>query len=73
MTTSSRLPGFYNKNRDERLQAISEQAALTPEEIAAFLAGLNLDGADHMIENVVGAVDFRVRSSQLQRSAGLPR
>jgi hydroxymethylglutaryl-CoA reductase len=54
MTTSSRLPGFYNKTQPERLQAVAEQAGLTPEELTAFSTGLSLDGADHLIENVVG-------------------
>ena len=55
MTTSSRLPGFYNKSLTDRLQALSEQGGLTSEELSILsTAGINLDGADHMIENVVG-------------------
>ncbi len=73
MTTSSRLPGFYNKTQSERLQAIGEQAGLTPEELAAFSAGLSPDGADHMIENVVClyslpfgiATNFRVNNKEV--------
>ena len=73
MTTSSRLPGFYTKPQSERLQAVAQQAGLTPEEVAAFSAGLNLEGADHMIENVVGlyslplgiATNFRVNNKEV--------
>ena len=73
MTTSSRLPGFYNKSLADRLQTISEQAGLTSEDLAAFSSGLSLDGADHMIENVVGlynlpfgiATNFRVNNKEV--------
>ena len=73
MTNSSRLPGFHNKNLDERLQSVADQAALTPENLAAFSAGLSRDGADHMIENVVGlyslpfsiATNFRVNDKEV--------
>jgi hydroxymethylglutaryl-CoA reductase len=73
MTNSSRLPGFHNKNLDERLQTIAGQADLTAEEIAACSIGLNRDGADHMIENVVGlyslpfaiATNFRVNNQEV--------
>jgi hydroxymethylglutaryl-CoA reductase len=74
MTTSSRLPGFYNKTLAERLQAVLEQSGLTPDESAALsTAGLSLDGADHMIENVVGlyglpfgiATNFRVNDKEV--------
>jgi hydroxymethylglutaryl-CoA reductase len=74
MTTSSRMPGFYNKTLAERLQAIVEQAGLSHEEATAFsIGGLNPDGADHMIENVVGlyslpigiATNFRVNHKEV--------
>jgi hydroxymethylglutaryl-CoA reductase len=74
MTTSSRMPGFYNKTLSERLQAISDQSGLSQEEAAAFSTnGLNPDGAEHMIENVVGlyslpigiATNFRVNHKEV--------
>jgi hydroxymethylglutaryl-CoA reductase len=74
MTISSRLPGFYNKTREERLQAIAQQTDLTPEEVTRLAeSGLTLDGADHMIENVVGiyglplgiATNFRVNGKEV--------
>ncbi|GAB4497723.1 MAG: hydroxymethylglutaryl-CoA reductase, degradative [Anaerolineales bacterium] len=53
---SSRLPGFYNRSLEERLQAICQQIDLTPEELAALRGdgGLTPEQADHMIENVIG-------------------
>ncbi|HTP06807.1 MAG TPA: hydroxymethylglutaryl-CoA reductase, degradative [Anaerolineae bacterium] len=74
MTTSSRMPGFYNKTLADRLQAISDEVGLSQEECAALsVAGLNLGGADHMIENVIGlyslpfgvATNFRVNSKEV--------
>jgi hydroxymethylglutaryl-CoA reductase len=48
------MPGFYNKTLSDRLEAIIVQSGLSQEEAAAFSTnGLNPDGADHMIENVV--------------------
>lgn len=67
--TSSRLSGFYNRSVEERLTILSEQAGLDPGEVAVLrAAGLGLDRADQMIENVVGvhglplgiATNFRV-------------
>ena len=73
MTTSSRLPGFYNKTQPERLQAVADQAGLTPEELAAFSAGLSLENANPVIENVIGlyslplgiATNFRVNNKEV--------
>ncbi|HZW03817.1 MAG TPA: hydroxymethylglutaryl-CoA reductase, degradative [Anaerolineaceae bacterium] len=45
---------FYNLTPAERLQIVSESAGLSAQEIAAFNGGIDLEGADHMIENVVG-------------------
>ena len=47
---------FYNLPLDERLKRIGEQAGLTPDELAALsgAAGLQPEGADHMVENAVG-------------------
>ncbi len=74
MTTSSRMPGFYNITLAERLQAVVEQTGLSQGDATAFSSsGLNLDGADHMIENVVGlyslpiglATNFRVNNKEV--------
>ena len=53
---NSRIPGFYNLTRPERLAVLAEQAGLVPDDLAAFgpELGLSADQADHMIENVVG-------------------
>ena len=47
---------FYEMTIEERLAQVAGQAGLTPEESAALSgeAGLSLEQADHMIENVVG-------------------
>jgi hydroxymethylglutaryl-CoA reductase len=70
MTVSSRLPGFYDRPLAERLASLAQAASLDDATSAALSgeAGLSLDQADHMIENVVGvfglplgvAVNFEV-------------
>jgi hydroxymethylglutaryl-CoA reductase len=74
MITSSRMPGFYNKTLADRLQAVAEEVGLSQEEIDIFSkVGLSLDGADHMIENVVGlyslpfgiATNFRINHKEV--------
>jgi hydroxymethylglutaryl-CoA reductase len=47
---------FYNLSLSERLQRLAEEAGLTDEEAQALsgAAGLTPDGANHMVENVVG-------------------
>lgn len=53
---NSRIPGFYNLARPERLVELARQAGLAIDDLAAFNPefGLDADQADHMIENVVG-------------------
>ncbi len=53
---NSRIPGFYNLNRSDRLVELAKGAGLTEADLAAFdpELGLSVDQADHMIENVVG-------------------
>ena len=68
--SSSRLPGFYDLDLDQRLEELSRTAGLTPESRQALrgAAGLTADQAAHMIENAVGvfglplgvAVNFQV-------------
>jgi hydroxymethylglutaryl-CoA reductase len=70
VTTSSRLPGFYERPRAERLAGLAQAASLDVDALAALAgeAGLSPDQADQMIENVVGvfglplgvAVNFQV-------------
>jgi len=50
----SRLPGFYNLSLSERLSLLRDR--LGSEDLAALSGakGLAAEGADHMIENVVG-------------------
>jgi hydroxymethylglutaryl-CoA reductase len=59
MTTpgpSSRLPGFFNKSIQERVETVAAWAGLDAEERAILMGerGLSVDQGDHMIENVVG-------------------
>ncbi len=52
---NSRISGFYNLPIDERQQKLAAAAGLDEAVIAGLHgAGLTLDQADHMIENVVG-------------------
>ncbi len=49
----SRLPGFYNLSLEERLANLANY--LDPQELSAIGgAGLTIEQADHMIENVIG-------------------
>ena len=53
---TSRIPGFYNLNLEDRLNVLSQVRCLTKGELAALsgAAGLTLDQANHMVENVIG-------------------
>ena len=53
---SSRIPGFYNLTLDERRSELALRGLLTPESLAALCgdAGISIDQAQHMIENVIG-------------------
>lgn len=69
-SSSSRLPGFYDLDIDQRLEELGRSAGLTAGSLQALrgTAGLSPDQAAHMIENVVGvfglplgvAVNFQV-------------
>ena len=75
MTQTSRLPGFYAKPLKERGQMVADQAGLSPADLAALdgSAGLTVEQADHMIENVIGlhslplgvAVNFLVNGREV--------
>ena len=56
ITPSSRRPGFYNLTIAERIEQLDPEGRLSPESLAALTgaSALNLQQADHMIENVVG-------------------
>jgi len=55
-SSGSRIPGFYNFNLEERLAEVARRGDLSAGDIAILKGdtSLNLDQADHMIENVVG-------------------
>jgi hydroxymethylglutaryl-CoA reductase len=53
---SSRIAGFYNLTLEQRLSELAEHSDLSIEDLAVLRgeAGLGLEQAEHMIENVVG-------------------
>ena len=51
---SSRISGFYKLSPKERLKVIAERAGLSGDEVAQLSAGLGIDQADRMVENVIG-------------------
>ncbi len=52
---TSRIPGFYKLNLEQRLAQAASAANLTPEELSAWTTGgVTTEDADHMIENVIG-------------------
>jgi hydroxymethylglutaryl-CoA reductase len=57
---------FYNLSLPERLQRLVEETGLTDEEAQALSgsAGLTPEGADHMVENVVGTFALPVGVTQ---------
>jgi len=58
VSKTSRIPGFYRLSPKKRVQIIKEFAGLTDEEVEALQStgSLELELADRMIENVVGAM-----------------
>jgi hydroxymethylglutaryl-CoA reductase len=59
---TSRIPGFYNLTLEERRARLAQAGDLTAEELAALdgEAGLALDQAEAMIENVVGVFSLPI-------------
>lgn len=55
-TKTSRLSGFYRKSLQERLSIVSSWSGLSSDdaEVLQGSAGLSLEQASHMIENVIG-------------------
>lgn len=63
MTTSgSRIAGFKNATVQERRDLVADRSGLTADETAVLdpAAGLTVDSANHMIENVVGTMGVPV-------------
>lgn len=68
--SGSRIPGFYKLDVKERVEKIKAFASLNEEEVSLLDAGLSLEQADGMIENVYGiyslplgvAVNFRINN-----------
>ena len=56
MEKSSRIPGFYKLPVEERIKKVREFADLTDEEVELLkkVGALDIETADHMIENVIG-------------------
>jgi hydroxymethylglutaryl-CoA reductase len=55
MSNTSRWKGFYKLPLDDRLRELGARTGLTPEGRATLATGgLDLETADHMIENVIG-------------------
>ncbi|HSD56701.1 MAG TPA: hydroxymethylglutaryl-CoA reductase, degradative, partial [Methanotrichaceae archaeon] len=51
---TSRISGFYKLPPADRLKAVAEQAGIGQEEVSQIEAGLQLNQADKMVENVIG-------------------
>jgi hydroxymethylglutaryl-CoA reductase len=61
-TAGSEISGFYKLSPSERLRKVREFSGITEEEskIVGSCAGLKLEQADRMIENVVGAIPMPI-------------
>ena len=53
---SSRLPGFYKRTIEQRLETVRDHAALTDDEVDTLRAhaGFGSQNADRMVENAIG-------------------
>jgi len=62
MSKTSLVSGFYKLTPKERLTFVKEFAALTEDECALLqnTGALPIETADHMIENVVGAIPIPI-------------
>ncbi|MFG1924751.1 hydroxymethylglutaryl-CoA reductase, degradative [Cryptosporangium sp. NPDC048952] len=62
MASTSRLTGLRDSDIAGRRERVAESAGLTPEQLGVLdpAAGLSLEAADHMIENVVGVLGVPV-------------
>jgi hydroxymethylglutaryl-CoA reductase len=55
-TSGSRITGFYNMTLEERLNVLAKHTGADDDVLQAFQfpGGINIEQADHMIENVIG-------------------
>jgi len=53
---TSRISGFYKLPPQERLKLVVERSGISQEEAAQIEAGLKVDQADKMVENVIGTM-----------------
>ncbi|MBN9201426.1 MAG: hydroxymethylglutaryl-CoA reductase, degradative [Microbacterium sp. SCN 70-18] len=62
MSTNSRIPGLRDNTPHERRRLVAESAGLETTVLSAFgpEAGLALEQADHMVENVIGTLAIPV-------------
>lgn len=51
---NSRIPGFYKLPPEERLKVIVKMTGLSGDDVALLTAGLGVEQADRMVENVIG-------------------
>ena len=59
----SRIPKFYKMTVDERVDAVKQRGLLNEEDYQALSSGLHtldVEGADKMIENVIGVMGLPV-------------
>jgi hydroxymethylglutaryl-CoA reductase len=56
MNAGSRIPGFYNLSLEQRLDELARRGRFSQDDLAVLrgAASLNIEKADHMIENVIG-------------------
>lgn len=60
MKKTSRLPGFYKKSPEERLEVVGQFSELSDEEKKAIrqTGCLTMEQADRMVENLVGTIEM---------------
>jgi hypothetical protein len=53
---TSRIPGFYAQTMQQRLNSLEKASGSSQADLLAFQnqAGLTIDQAEHMVENVIG-------------------
>lgn len=58
MAVTSRIPGLRDHSVEDRRRLVAEHAEIAADDLAVLdpVRGLGLDQADHLIENVVGAI-----------------
>ncbi|EME19718.1 hydroxymethylglutaryl-CoA reductase, degradative [Rhodococcus triatomae] len=62
MSVNSRIPGFKDSTPEQRRSVLAERTGLAADDLAVLRpdAGLAVEQADHMIENVVGVMGIPV-------------